>query len=102
MSTNIGIKGSDVYTHDEIDDNRVILSTLLVRGCSKTTIETHFKNVLNDNYFLDGILIAFMTRNIRGGKGERDLFLTMFSTLYTIFPELLFLILLKIPKPILA
>ena len=80
-----GVKGSDTY---EISDSRIVLSNLLVRGCDSFTIEEQFKKVLKDKYIEDAILIAFMTRNIRGGKGERDLFYTMFLTLYEEMREL--------------
>ena len=93
----VGIKGSDIYTNNEVDDSRVVFSTLLVRGCNPIKIETHFKKVLSDGYLLDGILIAFMTRNIRGGKGERDLFLSMYSTLYKINPTIAVYLLELIP-----
>ena len=80
-----GVKGSDTY---EISDSRIVLSNLLVRGCDSATVEEQFKKVLKDKYIEDAILIAFMTRNIRGGKGERDLFYTMFLTLYKEMQEL--------------
>lgn len=85
MSRIIGSKGSDTY---QINDSRIVLSNLLVRGCASATVEEQFKKVIRDGYLDDAVLIAFMTRNIRGGKGERDLFYTMFLTLYEEMPEL--------------
>jgi len=87
MSARVGVKGSDIYSHDEVD-SRVVLSTLLVRGCEPITIKNKFNEVLNDGHLVDAIVLAFMTRNIRGGKGERDLFLNMYVTLYNSYKEL--------------
>jgi len=92
-----GVKGSDIYNHDEVNDSRVVLSTLLVRGCDLITIETNFNKVLSDGHLLDAIIMAFMTRNIRGGKGERELFLTMYLTLYKYEPSLAYFLLRLIP-----
>ena len=86
MSRIIGSKGSDTY---QITDSRLVLTNLLVRGSDHTIlIEEQFKKVIRDGYLDDAVLIAFMTRNIRGGKGERDLFYIMYSTLYKVIPQL--------------
>lgn len=96
MSATVGVKGSDIYSHDEID-SRVVLSTLLVRGCDPITIENKFNKVLDDGHLVDAVVLAFMTRNIRGGKGERDLFFHMYSTLFKSKPDLVSFLLELIP-----
>lgn len=86
--TSIGVKGSDVYSHDEVGDARVVLSTLLVRGASEDTIRNGIKKVLDEGHVDDAFVMAFMTRNIRGGKGERDLFYHMYNELLNTKPQL--------------
>jgi len=92
----LGQKSSDIYSHDK-SDSRVVLSTLLVRGCDPITIENNFNKVLNDGHLVDAIVLAFMTRNIRGGKGERDLFLNLYSSLFKRKQELASFLLELIP-----
>ena len=80
-NSRVGVKGSDIYTHDEVNDSRVVLAALLVRGADNTMIEEKMKNILDDQHIVDAFVLAFMNRNIRGGKGERDLFYSMYSVL---------------------
>jgi hypothetical protein len=91
MATTLGSKGSDVFTYDGVGDPRVALSIILVRGLSELEIETGLKKILYysdttlpdyDKLHEDAYVLAFMTRNIRGGKGERDLSYKMFRVLY--------------------
>ena len=79
--TNIGMKGSDIHTHDEVGDTRVVLSALLVRGADTGMIQEKLKKILDEGHVEDAFVLAFMNRNIRGGKGERDLFYEMYSVL---------------------
>ena len=88
MSSNTGAKGSDIHTHDEVGDSRVVLAALLVRGADPTMIKTKLDSVLEDGHLTDAFVLAFMNRNIRGGKGERDLFYTMFTHLHSKQPAL--------------
>jgi hypothetical protein len=91
MSTTTGTKGSDVYTFDGVNDPRLALYVLLVRGQTHDVIQDGLNKILycsNTNIpdyeklIEDAFVLAFMTRNIRGGKGERDLSMEMFKTLY--------------------
>jgi len=78
-TTMIGTKGSDVYSSaafNTVSEKMVALSALLTRGVSQDTV---WKSL--DDIFLDGLntkqaedlfVLAFQTRDIRGGKGERD------------------------------
>jgi len=80
-STSTGIKGSDIHTHDEVGDTRVVLSALLVRGADAGMIQEKLEKILDEGHVEDAFVLAFMNRNIRGGKGERDLFYEMYSVL---------------------
>jgi hypothetical protein len=77
----VGVKGSDVYSHDNVEDTRVVLAALLVRGANTNMIEEKLSKVLNEGYLDDAFVLSFMNRNIRGGKGERDIFYKMYSVL---------------------
>ena len=85
---NVGVKGSDIYTHDQVNDSRVVLAALLVRGADETMVKEKYMKVLDENHLEDACVLAFMNRNIRGGKGERDLFYTMYSVLIEKHPKL--------------
>jgi hypothetical protein len=86
----VGVKGSDVF--DSTGDPRVDLSVALVRGLDSEAICSGVDKILalgTDEAFEDAFVLAFQTRNIRGGKGERDLFEIMFKRLYTHHPALM-------------
>lgn len=92
MSTTIGTKGSDVYTSEGVGNPCVALSVLLVRGQTKEVIETGLLKILNQNninFIEDAFVLAFMTRNIRGGTGERDVSRIMFQVLYQQLPQIM-------------
>jgi hypothetical protein len=74
-----GVKNSDVYT--TTDNPLIDLSTLLVRGASPSTILTLVKKCIEVS-IQDTFVLAFQTRDIRGGKGERHLFDILISALY--------------------
>jgi hypothetical protein len=77
----VGIKGSDVYSHDNVGNSLVVLSALLVRGADVSMIEEKLTKLLDEKHLDDAFVLSFMNRNIRGGKGERDLFYNMYSVL---------------------
>ena len=72
----------------------------LVRGLDKTKIISYIQKIKNEyeetkniQLFTDLFVLTFQTRDIRNGKGERDLFYTMFLALQEHFPvEILLLI----------
>lgn len=79
-----GTKGSDVFT--STGDPRLDLSMRLVRGADPTVIRDDLLGVLelgkSDTQALeDAFVIAFHTRAVRGGKGERALFNTLMEGL---------------------
>lgn len=78
MSDNkvIGAKGSDVYSQEGLENNLLALSVMLTRGVSQSDVTTAFDSVLRSSLYLeetieDLLVLAFQTRDIRGGKGER-------------------------------
>ena len=102
----IGTKGSDVYTAEGVGDPRVALSALLVRGADVDAIEKLMGDIFNSpsgpedhpKWIEDVIVMAFQTRDIRGGKGERQLFKQMLSILFKRMPELTMSLLDLIPE----
>lgn len=78
-----GVKGSDVYT--TTSNFLVDLFTLLVRKADKENFIKLMDKVLALNTAQnedDLFVLTFQTRDVRGGKGERDLFTEMFLHLY--------------------
>jgi hypothetical protein len=85
----IGTKGSDVYS--STGSALLDLSVLLVRGADASTIRDLMNKVLRNASMQeedDAFVLAFQTRDVRGGKGERDLFTVMFNHLLNIRPFL--------------
>lgn len=88
--TKVGVKGSDVYTEAGVGDLRVSFFAQLVRGLSISTIHTQVKQILatrNRDMIRDLFVMAFQTRDVRGGKGERDLFYDILGEICTQFPQ---------------
>jgi hypothetical protein len=73
--TTVGTKGSDVYTAVGVDDPRVALSVLLTRGADVSNIRSGIDAILKmedkEQAVKDLFVLAFQTRDVRGGKGER-------------------------------
>lgn len=79
-----GIKGSDVYNASVIENPLVSLSALLTRGADEMAIKKMVNQILSESTqkdLEDLIVLAFQTRDIRGGKGERDLSRYIFEAL---------------------
>lgn len=87
MSTHmtVGSKGSDVY--DSTGDPRVDLSIRLVRGAEPADLKARIKAIAAID-ITDAFVMAFHSRNVRGGKGERDIFHTLFAALTESHPDL--------------
>ena len=84
-----GVKGSDVYatTGSPLLD----LSVMLNRGQTPEFIRNHVDRIVasgDDNALEDLFVLTFQTRDIRGGKGERDLFTHLFTALRDAKPAL--------------
>ena len=85
----VGTKGSDVY--DSTGSPLLDLSVLLVRGADDSMLRDLMNKVLSGASTQmedDAFVLAFQTRDVRGGKGERDLFTTLFKHLLNTRPSL--------------
>jgi len=81
----LGINGADVYTEEGVGDYRVTLFTMLNRGLEEKYIQDTVSKIYNRNMpdeILDLFVMAFQTRDVRGGKGEKLLFYQFITALY--------------------
>lgn len=95
----VGTKGSDVYSGT--GDPRLDLSVKCVRGAAAADMIEGIKAIveLGDHEALvDACVLAFHTRNVRGGRGERELFYNMLLGLHEHAPETLTKLLDLIPE----
>jgi hypothetical protein len=83
--TKKGINGADVLTEEGVGNHRVTLFTMLNRSLEHKYIHDSvtkvFSRKINDE-MRDLFVMAFQTRDVRGGKGERRLFQNFISALY--------------------
>ena len=91
----VGMKGSDVYSGS--GNSLLDLSVLLVRGADQQRIEPLFLKALEEAED-DAFVLAFQTRDIRGGKGERALFKMLFATALKARPQLALAVLDLVPE----
>ena len=78
----VGVKGSDVFISS--GDPRVDLNIKCVRGADKSVLRTALDGVLSLKTPMaleDAFVLAFNARNIRGGKGEKAVFQTLYGRL---------------------
>lgn len=87
IETKAGVKGSDVYTEEGVGDNRVALFQMLVRGLEQREIRKYIRSA-PEEHKEDFVVMAFQTRDVRGGKGEKDLFYAMLDGIFVRWPEL--------------
>jgi len=87
-TTMIGAKGSDVYSSSafkEVGEKMVALSALLTRGVSKASVDASVRSIvalaISRLQIEDILVLAFQTRDIRGGKGERNASQLIFEAL---------------------
>jgi hypothetical protein len=100
-STKTGINGADVYTEEGVGDYRVSLFTMLNRGLEDSYIDEYISKIYNRQNIeeiCDLFVMAFQTRDIRGGKGERKLFYQFMKTLYKYDKESVFPMLYIVPE----
>jgi hypothetical protein len=96
-----GVNGADVYTEEGVGDYRVSLFTMLNRGLSAFYVSDYVGKVFNrknNDEMRDMFVMAFQTRDVRGGKGERRLFQNFVSALYERDPTTLKMMLKLIPE----
>lgn len=94
MAYKQGVKGADVYTEEGVGDKTLVLYQMLVRNSSPIYIEEAIHTAFTDpsttdSQLKDYLVLAFQTRDIRGGKGERDLFYTMLLAILKERPSLI-------------
>lgn len=99
--TRRGEKGTVEYTAAGVKNPQVALFFALVRGlteerlknlfvpCMEAAREAHLNGEKEEGaqLIVDLFVLAFQTRDCRGGKGERDLFYAMFFRLFMMFPK---------------
>lgn len=96
-----GVNGADVYTEDGMGDWRVSLFTMLNRDLDTEYIHQYVEKIadLNDHDWIrDLFVMAFQTRDVRGGKGERKLFYEFFNALHHFYPRVCSKMLALIPE----
>ena len=84
-TTKKGVKSAVVYTEEGVGDYRVSLFTMLNRGLEQSYIQDYTRKIYNRNVpdeMCDLFVMAFQTRDVRGGKGERRLFHHFIHALY--------------------
>ena len=83
----VGVKGSDVYTAAGVENALLALSVQLVRGVHPETVSQRVTEALKSSSsrqtLEDIFVLLFQTRDIRGGKGERDASMAMWNALLT-------------------
>lgn len=96
----VGVNGSDVYTTKGFGNRLVSFYTMLNRSMSPQEIEKNVKELIRIDRatLIDLLVLIFQTRDIRGGKGERDLFHVMMKTFLNNFPEHAYKILEFVPE----
>ena len=100
-SLSTGVKRSDIYKPDGVNSPLMVLSTKCVRGARGSDISFWQEEVLKtmgDQGLIDSVILAFQVRDVRGGRGERQLFYTMISNLYLKHPSLVMELMKLLPE----
>lgn len=87
--------------YETAGDPRLSLYMQLVRGAEKNNVQEGVNAVINmntDQAMNDIAVMAFQTRDVRGGKGERQLFYTMLQAMEAYDQELAEKLLKLIPQ----
>ena len=94
----VGVNGSDVYTQP-IGESQELLALFgaLNRDLNRDTLKTLIQTASQTATLEDLVVLTFHTRDILEGKGERDLFYTMFHTLYKKSPNVVLNLVKLIP-----
>lgn len=92
-----GVNGASVYTEKGINDVRVSLFTMLVRGLEPAYIAKAVAEAPKEA-LQDLCVMAFHCRDIRGGKGERDLFYALMRELIKRIPDVVTTLLRLVPE----
>lgn len=99
-TTKVGVNGSDVYTTTGFGNRIVSFYTMLNRGMSVKDIQKNINELSKADKatLVDLLVLIFQTRDIRGGKGERELFYNMMSHFLYIFYDHAYPILKLVPE----
>ena len=87
--------GASAYTFEGVGDKLVALWFKLTRGCPRADLREMIGEIVREAAALgatrevggDLLVMAFQTRDVREGKGERQLFFWMLLELHASFPE---------------
>lgn len=85
-----GVNGANVYTEKGVGDARVTLFTMLNRDLEEEYIQKYVEEIVMRGSLketCDLFVMAFQTRDIRGGKGEKKLFYSFMKALYSFHPN---------------
>jgi len=86
-----GVNGTEVYTEAGVGNRLLPLFTMLNRGLEESYIQKAVELIADCNQeeeIRDLFVMAFQTRDVRGGKGERDLFYQFFAALHPFWPHM--------------
>lgn len=100
-STAVGVKGSDVYTPDDVNSDLLVAYMKAVRGASCADITAWQDKVIEtdtNKAYADVAVLAFQTRDVRGGKGERQVFYTMIKNLASYDIDLVIRLMSLVPE----
>jgi hypothetical protein len=84
-----GVNGADVYTEDGVGSTLLTLFTMLNRGLETSYLSEHTQKIFHyhsPEEIKDLFVMAFQTRDIRGGKGEKKLFYEFVKILFSYDP----------------
>jgi hypothetical protein len=101
VTTKVGVNGETVYTEEGVGDYRVSLFTMLNRGLDIKYISENVSKIYDKKVpeeMRDLFVMAFQTRDVRGGKGERKLFHNFMKTLYNHDKEVVTKVIHLIPE----
>jgi hypothetical protein len=99
--TKLGVNGAEVLTEEGVGDYRVSLFTMLNRGLSASYIKDYVKKIYergNKDEIRDLFVMAFQTRDVRGGKGERTIFYHCIEALYELDREMVEWVIHLVPE----
>jgi hypothetical protein len=101
VNKQLGENSSPEITTEGVADPRVALFFALVRGIEQSRVSEMVDSILateRADLAADALVLAFQTRNCRGGKGERTLFHWMIIELFKSYPETVTELLALIPE----
>jgi Domain of unknown function (DUF2828) len=89
LDKRLGENGSPEYSAEGVQNPLVAIFFALVRGMERPRLDEMLDSILAmacPDRVADAMVLAFQTRNCRGGKGERVLFYWMILHLHKMYP----------------